>query len=258
MPRFIPNYDVHNHTIHCLHAHESATVAACVEQAKDVGLQVFGFSEHVIFAQDIGRIDVIRDELRMVGDVEGLRVLVGAEMDADPTACDGSMVASAEGLDYVILSPHRMPGSGMGHWEYMGLDVTEDEKRVAGHEWLDWYSLCIETGGFDILGHPLREPMNLGLFHLDEDSTFERVLEIMQEAAKKGIAFELNNGWSHGLKARNDFQRYVELVCRVKEMGMRFSRGSDSHDIDHIGHTDQLSIFVELADIREDDWWLPV
>src|SRR5690349_16146807 len=109
-PTDLPPYDLHNHTFHCGHAADDATVENLVMRAEQLQLAYFGLSEHVIFPEDVERIAQIRKELSSI-DLGSLNtnILVGVEIDADPFRLDGSWVADPGPVDFTILSPHRIP-----------------------------------------------------------------------------------------------------------------------------------------------------
>lgn len=254
----LPAHDLHNHTVHCGHAAEDATAAALAVRAEEVGLAYLGISEHVIFAEEAGRIARVREDLARA-DLQGLsaRVLVGVEIDPDPLRLDGSWVAEPLPVDYAILSPHRIPGYGVGHWQFHELGLSEGERRRVGERWLDWYEACVEHEDVRILGHPLREPVTLGLLSLREDRTLARALEILRRATRRGLVFELNNGWAMGLKARGDLEPYAALVSDLKAEGMRFCRGSDSHKLSDVGSAEGIRRLAQAAGLEPHDWLDP-
>lgn len=252
---FLPAHDLHNHTTYCGHAAEDATVANLVERAEKVGLETFGFSEHVIFPEDVDRIARIRDDLaRLEQGIPRVRILVGVEIDADPLNLDGRLVADPGPVDYIILSPHRIPEYGIGHWQFKSLALSRDEQLRLADVWLDWYAACIERNEVDILGHPFREPITLGLLSLKQERTFARILEILRRAAHLSLVFELNNGWAIGLQELGQFEEYVVLVRELKKCGMKFSRGSDSHGEADVGTCDGIRRLAREAGLEQHDW----
>lgn len=252
----LPLHDLHNHTVHCGHARPDATVAAMVARADAVGLACFGFSEHIVFTEHAERIATIRRELAEL-DLSrvGCRLLVGVEIDADPVAADGSWVAYPEALDYTILSLHRLPIYNVGHWEFQELKLSKAARRHLGEAWLDWFRLCVERPGIQILGHPLREPIALDLFSLNDDRTMARAFDILARAAERSIAFELNNGWPERLRELGEFDAYVSLVRGLKERGMKFSCGSDSHRLSQIGGREGILALAQAAGLEPTDWF---
>ncbi|MCC6729937.1 MAG: hypothetical protein IT208_11430 [Chthonomonadales bacterium] len=254
-PAWLPPHDLHNHTVHCGHAADDATVPNLVARAGALGLAWFGFAEHVVFAEDAPRVARVRADLEALPqDGSGPRVLVGMEIDPDPLHLDGRWVAEPEGADFAVLSPHRIPEYGVGHWQFRDLALSAAETERLGGLWLDWYAACVERAEVDILGHPLREPITLGLLSLREDRTLERARGILATAARRGAAFELNNGWALGLERLGQYEPYVALVRDLRAEGMRFSRGSDSHGVIGVGAADGIARLARAAGIEPGDW----
>jgi histidinol phosphatase-like PHP family hydrolase len=247
----IPNYDIHTHTVHCGHAAEDATVANMAAQAVTAGLATYGFSEHCLRSEHEQWINLIRDEMRELPPGP-TRFLLGVELDADPIAADGSFVAWPE-VDYVIMALHFLPG-GLGHWEFDRDAHSPDERAEIGRRWLDWYAATVDRGGFEILAHPLREPISLGLLDLRERPTFDRAVAILEAAAAKHMAFELNNGWCQGVADLGQRDAFMALAREARAVGMRFSRGSDAHAIEHVGGCGAIGGLAADLALTAADW----
>ena len=249
----IPSHDLHTHTIHCGHAADNATVANIIHRANEIGLAVLGISEHVFHAEEAGRLNLIDQEIRHTPSPT-TQVLLGAEVDPDPIRADGSWPTHDLNVDYVILSPHMLPQSGLGAGEFDGLHLTDAQRHTLGHQWLDWYERCIDRGGMDILGHPLREPIAMGLFSLLDDRIAKRAIEVLTLAARRQIAFELNDAWLGNLALTPQFRVYFEIMQELKRQGMRFSRGSDAHNVNSIGNCREVTSIARELGLTPNDW----
>ena len=117
--------DTHTHTIYCGHASAEMTVANSVAAAEAAGLSALAITEHLHSPNDRGRLDRILADLRRCQ--PPLDVYVGAEIDADPYAADGSLVTGRDDLAYVIASTHHYPETG--HWWYDTPELSADERR---------------------------------------------------------------------------------------------------------------------------------
>src|SRR5262249_48660572 len=140
-------------------------------------------------------------------------------------------------------------------WEVPALALSNREwQRLAG-VWLDWYSAAIERAQRPvILGHPLREPLMLGLFSLREGAMLKRVLKRFEQVLHPGVVFEINDAWVGRLAQTTEYEPYVELVRAAKHEGVRFARGSDSHRADDVGRYDGLLRIVADAGLELSDW----
>jgi len=252
----LPAYDLHMHTVYCGHAAEDATIENIVARARELRLEYVGISEHVCFLDEAPNLFAIDRDIRHVGS-ENPRVLLGVEVDPNPLKADGSWVTHDLHVDYVILSPHRLPHVGLGASEVEDLRLSVEQRDKLGHAWLDWYGRCIEHGGMDILGHPLREPMALGLFSLRDPATVRRLVEIFAPAARQKIAFELNDAWLGTLAKTPAFEPYLELLQELHRQGMRFSRGSDAHSPANVGNCKEIAYVAKHLGLTSDDWLQP-
>lgn len=255
MSVFIPKQNLHSHTIHCGHAQDCATTENYLRFAGEENLDYFAITEHVIFPEDGERVDIIRQEAIEHQDLAGdCRILIGAEMDPDPNAADGSFVCEVD-CDIIVLSPHRMPDCGLGHWEYK--EAFPNNRDGDRERWLDWYEACVERGGFHILGHPLREPMMLGIIDLSQEQDYQRVKEIFIKALRKNIVFELNQGWCHGLISNGFYDDYLRLMKELKSLGMQFSLGPDAHALAHAATAPVTHQAVTDLGLTKNDWFDP-
>lgn len=252
----LPNHDLHNHTIYCGHAEDDATVANLVARARELQIGCLGISEHLMFPDDAGFVSAVRDDLQAVSR-HGIDVLWGVEMDVDTTDPNGGLVAPDFRCDYIILSAHGFPR--------FDLDIPDSEKRLPvdlqrrnlARKWLGWYRNAIANPAVHILGHPLREPINMGLITLQDVEIFEDVVQAFIPAIENGTAFELNNAFLNFLSDTPHFAGYVKLIKTLKARGMRFSRGSDSHGVAKVGLCDGIGRFADETGIANSDWFDP-
>lgn len=254
----LPNYDLHNHTVYCGHAEESATVANIITRANDLRLDCLGISEHLMGLSDLVPVRALQLEIEEKRENSRTRILFGVEMDLDPASAEGNWIVPDFDCDYIILSAHDFP--------QFDLDIPNTDRylspelqrrRLAGR-WLQWYGRAIQRGGFDILGHPLREPINMGILSLYDPEVFQAALVVFQPAIDRGIAFELNNAYLAYLTTSNIMAGYVQLIRFLRDKGMKFSRGSDSHGIERVGATEGIVEVARAAGLTASDWYQPL
>ncbi len=249
----LPGHDLHNHTVYCGHADANATVLNLLSRASSLHLQYLGISEHIGGEEDLAAYRRLTEEVRTF-DSMGARVLVGVEMDVDPEDAEGRWAVPDIECDYVILSAHGFP--------QFDLEIPESDKLLAPHlqrqhlaaKWLTWYGKAIERGGCHILGHPLREPLAMNLIDLMDMQTMDQCVALFRPAIDHGIAFELNDSFLTALVASSQIDPYLELIWRLKRLGMRFSRGSDSHGLLKVGAADAIAMAAQSADVKQGDW----
>ncbi len=246
----IPNYDLHNHTVYSGHADEDATVLNVIARASELRLDHIGISEHVMQAHDVGRIETIRSEIDSLFSM-GAQPLLGVEMDIDPACPDGRWVCPGISCDYVIISPHAFPQFDL---DIPSSELLEVQRKVLIRRWMQWYRNAIERGGCAILGHPLREPLAMNLLDLSDPEMIELAIDTFRPAINQGIAFELNNAFLTALSSSSHYPAYLNIVSQLRAMGMRFSRGSDSHGTLRVGACEAIEEVANFLGFTSDDW----
>lgn len=90
------------------------------------------------------------------------------------------------------------------------------------------------------------------LYKIISDDTYKR---LFSATAEKGIAVEINTSCFCGI-TKDNFEQFgaIRMFRIAREMGCRFTFGSDSHS--ESGHDDYLHIagtLIEVLSIKEDD-----
>lgn len=250
---FVPGHDLHNHTILSGHADDDATVTNLIARAKELQLGCLGISEHVMRVADAGVIHEIRQQLGHTR-TAGIEVLLGVEMDVDPADPDGGWVAPNVACDYVIVSAHSFPQFDLGVRESERSLPAMVQRQKLAMRWLDWYGRAIARGGMQILGHPLREPINMRLIDMADMEMREAAVAVFRPAIDHGVAFELNDAFLMYLDSVGLLEGYVQLMGQLREMGMRFARGSDSHGVAGLGACEGVTLVAETLGLQAADW----
>lgn len=250
---FIPDYDLHNHTIYCGHADDDATVLNLLSRASSLELSAIGISEHIMQPSDLAGFRCIENELHSLVTM-GAQPLLGVEMDVDPTDPEGRWVVPDIQCDYVILSAHGFPQFDMGIPESDRLLPPEQQRKHLATCWLTWYGNAVRRGGFHVMGHPLREPIIMNLVNLNDPEVMDLAYEALRPAIEQAIAFELNNAFLGALELTTQYDAYVVLVRRLRDAGMKFSRGSDSHGLIRVGAADNVSAMADDAQLLPQNW----
>jgi len=269
---YVPRHDMHIHTCYCNHVEADATFENYISFATEMGLEYLGFAEHVGGPESAFVVERIRRDIAALDLPGGApKILVGAELDADPHEPDGRPLAGelTIELDHTVLATHGGLGIGQPRGERLEVaSLSEAEREHYGNLWLDWYQACIESGNYDILGHPLRSSLAGGLLSLDDRRTFARVAELFRIAGARGLTMELNCGWNYYLIRNGLFEHFVELMQEGKCGGLRFCISSDAHAMAHFWTTDlgleaQIATnlspikYIEAAGLVEEDWLDP-
>lgn len=249
----LPNHDLHNHTIFSGHSDEDATIDNLVNRANELQIDILGLSEHVMRADDLAIYhQYLQDAHRHRS--RGTLVLVGVEIDIDPADAEARWVVPDITADYVIMSAHGLPRATPAVMEAELELPLPARRRAIVARWLEWYGRAVSRGGMQILGHPLREPISMGLIDLADPETMEKAVDLFRPTASQNIAFELNDAFLRYLDATGLLREYVELIRRLHGIGIRFSRGSDSHAVDELGACEMIATAAAAAGLPDSAW----
>lgn len=218
--RFI--LDVHCHTIASGHAY--STVNENAAYAAGIGLELIGVSDHGPEMQGscglyyFGNLRVLPDQ------IEGVRVLKGAEVNI----LDGGALdipdALMRQLDYVIASAH-------------GLLLTRGDAAQNTEAFIR----AMENAYVSILGHP-------------GDPNYPIDTDAVAEAAKRtGTIIEVNNASLTPGTFRYDGGKILsKLLARCKAHRVPVIAGSDAHVDRHVGNLTQAKHMIQKSGIAED------
>lgn len=148
--------DLHNHTTRCNHA--EGTIDAYLQRAIDLGIDIYGFSEHAPMDFDekyrlsfeemeAYRADVLDAKERYADQIE---ILLGYEVDWLPGHMD-ERVLKAE-VDYLIGSVHFIDKWGFDNPEFLNGWKEKDIDEI----WKAYFEATeamANSGLFDIVGH---------------------------------------------------------------------------------------------------------
>lgn len=188
-----PKSNYHAHTVRCKHAKDEER--AYIENAIDMGLEVFGFSDHVPIPFRNGFVSGIRMDMEQAEEYIGtirrlaeeykdqIRVLVGFEAEYLPEFYE-DQISELHKLhyDYMIMGQHFLESEQYG--PYMGTP-TGDEERLRGY--VDMVIEGMKTGSYKYLAHP-------DLFHFTGmDSVYDwEMTRLCKEMKRLGIPLEMN------------------------------------------------------------------
>lgn len=217
----------HTHTYRCQHAYD--TEREYIEAAIEMGIQEFGFADHVPCPFRDGYVSGIRmtmqqapeyvETIRRLGAEyrDDIRIYVGFEAEYTPEFYEEQMRLFRNlGCDYLIMGQHFLGIEGQG--PYMGTE-TEDESRIRAY--VDTVIEGMKTGSYLYLAHP--DLMNFqGL-----DSVYEwEMTRLCREMKELDIPLEINMlGMGEGNK-HYPAERFWKLAG---EVGNRVILGLDAH-----------------------------
>lgn len=225
--------DLHNHTARCNHA--TGTVTEYIERAIELGIEVYGFSEHAPMDFDeeyrvsfddmhAYETEILKAKERYADRID---IRLGYEVDWLPGHMD-DRVLNAE-VDFLVGSVHFLDKWGFDNPEFIGEWETRDVNTV----WQDYFeavTAMIASGYFDVVGH-------LDLIKLFGDLPSIDLREIarptLEATAKSGMALEINTA---GLrKPVGELYPSRALLEEAFALGIPITFGSDAHAVDQVG-----------------------
>ena len=225
--------DLHNHTIRCNHA--EGTIDAYLERAIDLGIDIYGFSEHAPMDFDekyrlafeemeAYRADVLDAKERYADQIE---ILLGYEVDWLPGYMD-ERVLKAD-VDYLIGSVHFIDKWGFDNPEFLSGWKEKDIDEI----WKAYFEATeamANSGLFDVVGH-------LDLIkvfkYLPREDTRILAKDALKAIKKSGMVLELNTA---GLrKPIGEIYPSRALLEAAYELDIPITFSSDAHSPKQVG-----------------------
>ena len=225
--------DLHNHTTRCNHA--EGTIDEYIQRAIELGINIYGFSEHApmdfdekyrlpFCDMDAYVNDVLEAKKRYKNEIE---ILLGYEVDYLPGHMDES-VLNAD-VDYLIGSVHFIDKWSFDNPEFIGGWETKDIDEI----WKAYFEATeamVKSGKFDIVGH--LDLIKVFKFMPKQDT---RILarDALHAIKKANMVLELNTA---GLrKPVGEVYPSRSLLEVAYDLDIPITFASDAHAVDQVG-----------------------
>ncbi len=226
--------DLHNHTYLCNHA--TGTTDEYIQKAIDLGIDIFGFSEHApmdfdkkyrlnIKDKDFYENSVLDLKKKYEKDIE---ILLGYEVDFMQNIPMLDEVLNAK-VDYLIGSVHFLDGWGFDNPEFIGEYKNKDIDKI-WQDYFDTIEKMAKSQLFDIVGH------------LDLIKVFKflpkKDIKILAQSAlkqikKSNMVLEINSsGFRKPIAEQYPSKQLLELSY---ELDIPITFSSDAHSIEQVG-----------------------
>jgi len=225
--------DLHNHTTRCNHA--EGTVEAYVQRAIELGIDIYGFSEHAPMDFDpqyrlafeemqAYESDILTMREKYKADID---IRLGYEVDWLPGHMD-ERVLNAK-VDYLIGSVHFIDKWSFDNPEFIGGWESRDIDEI-WEAYFEAIEAMARSGYFDIAGH-------LDLIKVFKYLPKRDIRLLAHDALKaikqSGMALEIN---AAGLrKPIGELYPSQELLEEACSMGIPITFGSDAHAPTQVG-----------------------
>jgi len=225
--------DLHNHTTRCNHA--KGTVDEYIQRALELGIDIYGFSEHAPMDFDpkyrlafeemeAYTSDILTAKEKYKGDID---ILLGYEVDW----LQGHMsekVLNAD-VDYLIGSVHFIDKWSFDNPEFIGAWENKDIDEI----WKAYFEATeamVKSGLFDVVGH--LDLIKVFKFMPKQDV---RVLakDVLEAIKKSNMVMEINTA---GLrKPIGEMYPSRALLEEAYALDIPITFSSDAHAVDQIG-----------------------
>jgi len=225
--------DLHNHTTRCHHA--EGTIDEYIQRAIELGIDIYGFSEHAPMDFDQGyrlsfeemeayRSDVLSAREKYKGQIE---ILLGYEVDYLPGHMDQRVLRAD--VDYLIGSVHFIDKWSFDNPEFIG----GWKERNIDEIWQAYFEATeamAKTGYFDVVGH-----LDLiKVFKYMPQKDIRLLAQSSLKAIKKqDMVLELNTA---GLrKPVTEIYPSRALLQEAYALDIPITFSSDAHAVDQVG-----------------------
>lgn len=227
--------DLHNHTTLCNHA--TGTTDEYIQKAIDLGIDVYGFSEHAPMKnfEDGYRLTLDKKEFyeKSILDLKenykkDINIVIGYEVDF----LNGDYILEEiknANVDYLIGSVHYLGSWGFDNPEFMSEYKNKDIDTI----WEDYFEAVkqsVNSGIFNIVGH-----LDLiKIFNFQPKKDIKSIaLESLKAIKKSGMVMEINSaGLRKPIKEQYPSKQLLELAF---ELDIPITFSSDAHSIEQIG-----------------------
>lgn len=225
--------DLHNHTTFCNHAEGS--MDEYIQRAIELGIDIYGFSEHAPMDFDEGyrlRFEDMQKYENLVLDAKErykgeIDILLGYEVDFLPNHMDERLLSRK--VDYMIGSVHFINEWGFDNPEFIGGYETRDIDEI-WQIYFDAIEEMAKSGLFDIVGH--LDLIKIFKFLPKKDIRLISA-EALKAIKKSNMTIEINTaGFRKPIGEPYPSRNLLEVIYEL-EIPITFA--SDAHAIDQIG-----------------------
>jgi len=226
--------DLHNHTIRCNHA--TGTIDEYIQRAIELGIDIYGFSEHAPMNFDphyrlsFEDMSIYEDEVLRAKRVyqDKIQIVLGYEVDYLKGYIDDRVIYNKR-VDYLIGSVHFLDKWGFDNPEFIGEYKNRDIDDI-WQEYFDAIEAMAKRGYFDIVGHLDLIKVFKYLPKKDIRLIAQNALRAIKEA---NMVIELNSaGLRKPIKELYPSQNLLEMAY---ELNIPITFSSDAHAVEQIG-----------------------
>lgn len=242
------NYDLHIHTCSSPCGRDEMIPADILRVASERGLRFIGLTDHLYPSTDIKSFDNLRFEISSAKStmINTPDVFFGCEAEVMAPGRNAGGEELRQFFDYVMI--------GATHFQngITELPKTESEKEI-GEYYFRMFEYAVSLSWADTIAHPFYVfpwVCSRNILNYVDDSDLYSAL---QTAKSNNIAMEISQRVIE--PGQLEFSRRFYKIC--KNLGLKFSIGSDAHSLENIGKVKILEPFINEIGIGSEDLWIP-
>ncbi|MDD2710950.1 MAG: PHP domain-containing protein [Verrucomicrobiae bacterium] len=252
----LPAVDYHIHTVYSGHSSPEMLVRPIVEKAEQIGLESIALTEHCFYSlMGPATMEAIQRDVAAVE--TRIEVLIGMEIDPDYTR-EGHLVFedfNPGDLRPVLVSTHAYSGLGKGWHEKLSFTGAEKEKIYR-----DWFRIMEKTVTNPLvngMAHPGRLLSRNGVVEEFSGEVLRDFERLFEAAAKNNVAIEINDNVLHRFETERLRKSYLDVLRLGMEKGLKFSIGSDAHQIEDIGNRSRILAAAQSLGLHPSHFYRP-
>ena len=242
--------DLHVHTFRSPCGKDEMIPGDILRVALDRGLDKIAITDHFYPMTDPFELEETRQAFEEAQFLTGnpIELFFGCEAEVMGPGRTAGSAELAESLDFVMAGATHFQNKGITDFPE-GLDVVEKALYI-----LQTFQYAVSLPWVDVIAHPFFVHPNVltpGAVDILENFQLRPALEIAKE---NGIAMEMSRRIFH-MPEQLIFSARFYALC--KEIGLRFTIGSDAHQLEDIGNIRVLRPFIKEMGLTEADFWMP-
>jgi len=242
--------DLHVHTCLSPCGKDEMLPRDIIKTAVDRGITRLAITDHFYPFTDLSTLDQVRaDVLAACRRLNGsLKVFFGCEAEIMAPGKAAGSPDIARKLDFIM--------AGATHFQNAG--ITEFPKYADDHDTaryiLDVFAYAVSLPWVDSIAHPFFVPPSVcsgEIVNLLQDS---QLLPALESARQNNVAMEISRRVFHTPEQLRFARRFYSLC---KQVGLKFTIGSDAHQLSDIGNVRILEPFIAELGLARQDFRLP-
>jgi len=220
-----------------------------VRLCEQIGINYLGITDHIDLGTDKRILQYVKEEIGSIRTNVG--IYLGCEVEIvdvgkHALGSDGTSARIEYGLDFVAAAANHF------HSPEVAQPRDRSLRGIARH-FLEMFSYTCTLDFVDFIAHPLvvyPHTFDPACLTFLEDSELMEAIELAKE---NHIAMEISPRVL--MSYQIDFSMKFYRLC--KRAGLRFSIGSDAHNLSSIGNGRILEPIIRSLDLTDEDIWLP-